>query len=519
MALTDQELLILDNFMYMDGSVSSGKEYGTLGALADDYLADPNLWVMDEWSQETIDQYTDILTQIKDNENLRNLGMGEATPMETDNMIRARCFVEYDAEGNVAGHVVATRGTGGTWEAWKDNCEGVYEAETPCQGLMLDFVETLPYNDITMTGHSKGGNMAMYVTAMAGDQVVRCVSFDGQGFGEAFYDNISKEDLADASAKTTSVYTHNDFVNPLLTSFAGTEICVSNEYGGLEGAHGFYPLLKSNEAALNENGGYFTEEMNVDQDLWLEWADLGLDTFLRFFPEDERNLIADLAGSALGEVMGKNSKEDTLGNNLWGDITNYGDAKLNKLNSIWEGMKSGAEYVVDTGVDMISGVGGNLWELLSDGKDDIVQLGQNAGKNLMETGSEFKDNFLGLFDGEGNALGEVWNMLVDVGGGLGETVIDGGKDVLNFGSNLLGNAWDTAKDFGTDVVEVLGDGVEFVEDGIEFIKDEAIEFASDVKDTAIDIYETGEATLEFIVDGAKDAVNYLDNLIEMPWER
>lgn len=37
------------------------------------------------------------------------------------------------------------------------------------------------YDSITVTGHSKGGNKAQYVTVLS-DKVDRCISMDGQGF-------------------------------------------------------------------------------------------------------------------------------------------------------------------------------------------------------------------------------------------------------------------------------------------------------------------------------------------------
>ena len=41
------------------------------------------------------------------------------------------------------------------------------------------------YTELTVTGHSKGANKAMYTTIMC-NNVTRCVSFDGQGFSKEF---------------------------------------------------------------------------------------------------------------------------------------------------------------------------------------------------------------------------------------------------------------------------------------------------------------------------------------------
>ena len=50
--------------------------------------------------------------------------------------------------------------------------------------------ECANYTDITVTGHSKGGNMSQYATVMCSGQVSKCISFDGQGFNKDFIEGI-----------------------------------------------------------------------------------------------------------------------------------------------------------------------------------------------------------------------------------------------------------------------------------------------------------------------------------------
>ena len=52
--------------------------------------------------------------------NLMNLELEEVTDINYDKLIRGRCFGINDEDDK---HVVAFRDTGGSLQAWKDNCE------------------------------------------------------------------------------------------------------------------------------------------------------------------------------------------------------------------------------------------------------------------------------------------------------------------------------------------------------------------------------------------------------------
>ncbi len=75
------------------------------------------------------------------------------------------------------------RGTGDF--EWEDNFKGGYLAVTPQQKKALDWINSLPYDNIIVSGHSKGGNKAQFVAYLS-DKVSKCVSFDGQGFSKEF---------------------------------------------------------------------------------------------------------------------------------------------------------------------------------------------------------------------------------------------------------------------------------------------------------------------------------------------
>lgn len=248
--MSEQELLLLSNYVYFDGSVEDARGV-SIAEVLDRYRNDSGTFDTGSIAQ------LGIGGGMKEEEAVKLLEEMDAMPdsfknikcthMVDDVELRGVCF--EDSDGNAT---VVFRGTGGTYEAWQDNVIGEYLPDTTIQKRALDFVrnECADCGSVTVTGHSKGGNLAMYVTVLAAGLVTSCVSFDGQGFSDAFLDNYSDE-IEIASGKIKSVSAHNDFVNILLNSIAGEQVYVENTGNGVN-AHSSFYLYESNE--YDENG-------------------------------------------------------------------------------------------------------------------------------------------------------------------------------------------------------------------------------------------------------------------------
>ena len=127
-----------------------------------------------------------------------------------------------DSGGNVT---VAYRGTHDG--EWLDNTYAFAGSDSPQQREALKYfnytVESFgagyfENNRLTVTGHSKGGNKAQYVTLVSdfGDLIDGCYSFDGQGFSpEAIGSMKQKSNYRSQLQKMYSVCGDNDFVNVL----------------------------------------------------------------------------------------------------------------------------------------------------------------------------------------------------------------------------------------------------------------------------------------------------------------
>ena len=83
--------------------------------------------------------------------------------------------------------VVAFRGTDSTVTGWKEDFDMAYKSPIPAQtdsvAFLNEVISSGTYENITVCGHSKGGNLAMYSAAMcnAPDRIKAVYSFDGPG--------------------------------------------------------------------------------------------------------------------------------------------------------------------------------------------------------------------------------------------------------------------------------------------------------------------------------------------------
>ena len=120
--------------------------------------------------------------------------------------------------------VIAFRGTDGSMIGWHENMKMLYMDDLPCQQLARQYLEDMAgksaaehkgwsffrkteHTDIYLTGHSKGGNLAMYAALCnpaLETQIVHVYNFDGPGFRESFYANKTVENIQKKNINCTS---------------------------------------------------------------------------------------------------------------------------------------------------------------------------------------------------------------------------------------------------------------------------------------------------------------------------
>lgn len=260
MALTDSQLMMLEQLTYLTDGVY--KKAGTskvdnprtvremMSAFMDEegnldlsLLDGPNA---NSGNFTSGSQWAGMLRQIANDPSLMNLEIGSSY-YDEDGATLATCYSD-PATGKA---YVTFRGTTGSRE-WHDNVLGLYQSDTACQQEALAFIESLPFDDITVTGHSKGGNKAMYVTLLS-DKVKRCVAMDGQGFSKEFYDKYWAE-VQKKGGMITNYSLDDDYVHILLSPVPNSNqvFCEGYNSGGVDN----HSPSSYFEFEQNDNGEY-----------------------------------------------------------------------------------------------------------------------------------------------------------------------------------------------------------------------------------------------------------------------
>lgn len=358
--LSEKDLLMLSNFAYFSCSMDSGTIGENISKLKDENgQFDIEKLNMQGAISSNIseDEAISLLSEIENNDRLSNLELRRYT---NDGGIRGLLYTDENDNATLV-----FRGTGGTYKAWNDNVQGEYETDTKLQKLAKDFVkyECGEFKDITVTGHSKGGNLAQYVTVTCGGQIDRCVSYDGQGFGKKFLNEYRNEILT-AKDKITSISAYNDFVNILLSSIAGSTLYVKSNGLGLD-AHSSYTLLSS--STFDSNGNFDRNLDAREQSFLIRNVKKALDTTvsaLDLLPEDGNektsNVLAAIVSSVMSSDKGDEYEEKKLkaSVNAMKDYTNsmlglmgtasvcpeikymYSQVTVDKLNDVYNELDS-----------------------------------------------------------------------------------------------------------------------------------------------------------------------------------
>lgn len=91
---------------------------------------------------------------------------------------------------------IAFRGTDSTITGWKENFNMLFTSPVPAQSHSVQYVEHVAKKvkgSITLVGHSKGGNLAIYAGTMCNDEtknkIIEIQSFDSPGFTKEFIES------------------------------------------------------------------------------------------------------------------------------------------------------------------------------------------------------------------------------------------------------------------------------------------------------------------------------------------
>lgn len=245
------------------------------------------------------EEWISILKAIKDRECFDSIYVRKQSwKMGYDRQgLNAACFIAKENKEAL----FVFRGTGAG--EWLDNGKAFSQVSSPQQQEALAYFEKVVEHmgleeagyTIDVSGHSKGGNKAQYITILS-DKVNKCYSFDGQGFSDEFVEKY-KTAIKDKRQKIHTIATENDYVHCLGNNIAGKVTW----YKGKEGLANT-PLNHCPNAYLTENGDF---KEKVEKQSVLSKLINNYTTELMKLPKDIKEQVF-MAGMGLAQIyLGK----------------------------------------------------------------------------------------------------------------------------------------------------------------------------------------------------------------------
>ena len=311
-------------------------------------------------------------------------------------------FVGYAIETRPGEVIIASRGSevpgenaDKGWEDWIDNVQISTKYETDQQKAAKDFLNEvgLEYKSIYLTGHSKGGNNALYAT-IAADSDIRskienCVTFNAPGFSDKFMKD--QKYVIDQLNK-----------KGIFREYQGSSDLVSSIMNNVS-----MPLI-INQRDLDKT---FLERLKAFDDHYIYAMEIDGDTFIlnndgkkALIPVFVNNLVAGLTGTLTDKEIDEiislvyniiNKDEDTGAVDIFKMILNSGvDISTAKIILLQVISEANVIYLKESPIALVSGIG-YIADLYRDTRtfiyanisrtknyiiDGLIKLGKSIGK-------------------------------------------------------------------------------------------------------------------------------------------
>ena len=182
-------------------------------------------------------------------------------------------------------HVIAFRGTDNTVIGWKEDFNMSFSPEVPAQREALKYLEeeaALTNSKLIVTGHSKGGNLAVYSSAKASKKIRERISaiynFDGPGFLSDFLSSTGYKEITE---KIHTFVPRSSIIGMLLDRREKHLIVESSQIGIYQHDPYSWRVLGVHFVLVNE--------LSTSANLF----DKSLKSWLYSIPADERSLFID----------------------------------------------------------------------------------------------------------------------------------------------------------------------------------------------------------------------------------
>lgn len=209
-AFNPVDALILSTLAYADWSTVFQEGEVTLSLACLKYLSQKTIYTQP--NEKSISSFVPILIRaLRGAERFQNIKLKNFCEKKDKEECLQFAAITFELPNKNL--VIAYRGTDGSMTGWQENMKMLYTDDLPCQQLARQYLKNIAeqtsleykswnflkkteHRKIYLTGHSKGGNLAMYAalcTPELESQIAQVYNFDGPGFRKSFYDSHSQE--------------------------------------------------------------------------------------------------------------------------------------------------------------------------------------------------------------------------------------------------------------------------------------------------------------------------------------
>jgi hypothetical protein len=235
--------------------------------------------------------------------------------------------------------VVAFRGTDNSLIGWKEDFEMAYMEQIPAQESACKYLSRvigLFSSKVTVCGHSKGGNLAVYasshLSAARRAKLSRVINFDGPGFD---FSIVPQADFLNCQDKVTNYVPEESIVGMLLEPI-GRRTVVSSSSRGINQHNALNWRVKQSQFV----GGTLSKTTKLLEDM--------LKTWLADLPVSKREMLTQALFDILGTSEGRTIDPKENIKELKNILTNYSKLDTETKNLLTEVFSSLNTMTMDT---------------------------------------------------------------------------------------------------------------------------------------------------------------------------
>lgn len=267
----DALLLAHLSYSIFDGLISeSFSEKKSLSQLSEDFVKSPDYEERINIGFLINKRTAELMTKCAATERFKDVTVCGYKNIYSEEKMEQFAAIVFSVCGT---NVIAFRGTDDTITGWREDFNIAYLSQIPAQKDALDYFELAAKElsgDFIISGHSKGGNLAVNTAVNCGrknqSRVKKVYNFDGPGFLSDFFEKAEYKKIED---KIHSVYPELSVVGMIFEHPKNFEITKSNGFAIMQHDALTWQII----GGQFDNADDFTEESKIFNKAFNQWVE------------------------------------------------------------------------------------------------------------------------------------------------------------------------------------------------------------------------------------------------------